>query len=365
MKCLASGIVYRNSKPYLRAIHTWHPSLARLDSGEFVATFDLGQGAESLDYCTYLSRSNDGETWTPPVRLFQDPVARRSTHTVRIGRVADGTLVGLGARLYRDDPEQGVVNRDNLGYTDMDLILLQSRDGGHTWDGPQTIEPPLVGPSFEICHPIRELSDGRWVAPTSTWKGWDGQAPNGMNAIALVSHDRGKTWPEYLRVMAAYDQGIIHWEQSMVELPDRRLLSVAWAVQESTGKTLPTPYAISADGRTFGPPQLTGLHAQTAKIICLGDGRIFCLYRRDDKPGLWANLSRIEGDRWVNLEELPVWQGCASGMTGEAATGEELSALRFGFPAMVQLPDGDVMALFWCMEDCIQNIRWVRINTGS
>jgi hypothetical protein len=363
MKCLETGLVYRNPKPYLRAIHTWHPSLVSLDNGELVATFDLGQGAESLDYRTYLARSKDlGHTWSEPVRLFEDPVQRCSTHTVRIGRVADGTLVGFGGRLYRDDPEQGLVNRDNLGYVPMDLILLKSRDGGHTWDGPHKIEPPLVGPSFEICHPIRQLRDGRWLAPTSTWKGWNGETPNGMNAIALVSYDRGRTWPEYLRVMGAYDQGVIHWEQSLVQLPDDRLLSVAWAMQESTGKTLPTPYAISADGRSFAPPRLTGLRAQTAKIICLADGRIFCLYRRDDKPGLWANLSRIDGDNWVNLEELAVWQGCASGMTGEAATGDELGALRFGFPSMVQLPDGDVMAAFWCMEDCIQNIRWVRIR---
>jgi sialidase-1 len=363
MKCCATGLVYRNPKPHLRAVHTWHPSVVLLDDGELLASFDLGQAVESLDYRTYLSRSQDlGQTWSPPVRLFEDPIERRSTHSVRIGRVSNGALVGFGARMYRDDPEQGLINHDNLGYVPMDLILLESRDGGHRWAGPRTIEPPLVGPAFEICHSIRELRDGRWLAPTSTWKGWDGQAPNGMNAIALVSHDQGKTWPQFISVMDGYRQGIIHWEQSLVELPDGRLLSVAWAVQESTGKTLPTPYAIAPDGRAFGPPRPTGFRAQTAKIVCLRDGRILCLYRRDDKPGLWANLVRIDGDAWVNLEELAVWQGAASGMIGEAPAGEELSALKFGFPSMVQLPDGDVMGLFWCMEDGIHNIRWVRIR---
>jgi sialidase-1 len=363
MECCATGLVYRNPKPHLRAVHVWHPSLVRLDDGELAATFDLGEGVESLNYRTYISRSRDGgQTWNPPVRLFEDPVQRPSTHSVRIGRVDDGLLVGFGGRYYRDDPEQGVINRDNLGYVPMDLILLESHDGGRTWDGPHTIKPPLVGPSFEICHPIRHLRDGRWLAPTSTWKGWDGQAPNGMNALALVSHDRGRTWPDFIRVMGGYEQGIIHWEQSLAELPDGRLLAVAWAVQESTGKTLPTPYAISRDGRSFGPPRPTGLRGQTAKILCLRDGRILCLYRRDDKPGLWANLSRIEGDRWVNLAELAVWQGAASGMTGHASTGEELSALKFGFPSLLQFPDGDVMVVFWCVEDCIQNIRWLRID---
>lgn len=363
IECNASGLVYRNPKPHLQAIHAWHPSLVLLDDGELVSTFDLGEAVESLDYRTYLSRSRDqGQTWSPPVRLFDDPVERRSTHTVRIARTADGTLVGFGARMFRDNPEEGLVNRHNLGYVPMDLIRLQSDDGGRSWHGPYTVTPPLLGPSFEICHCIRELRDGRWLVPTSTWKGWDGYAPNGMNAVAFVSHDRGQTWPEFIRVMTAYDQGIIHWEQSLVELPDGRLLSVAWAVEEASGKTLPTPYAISSDARKFGPRRPTGLRSQTAKILCLRDGRILCLYRRDDKPGLWANLSRIDGDDWINLEEQPVWQGGISGMTGQAVAGEELSALKFGFPTMLQMPDGHVMAVFWCVEDGIHNIRWVHLR---
>ena len=49
-------------------------------------------------------------------------------------------------------------------------------------------------------------------------------------------------------------------------------------------------------------------------------------------------------------------------MTGRASTGEELSTLKFGFPSLLQLPDGNVMVVFWCVEDCIQNIRWLRIR---
>jgi sialidase-1 len=359
----STGLVYRNPKPHLRAIHAWFPSLVLLDNRELVASFDLGQGVESLDFRTYLSRSQDGgSTWSLPVRLFDDPVQRRSTHTVRISRVGDGMLVGFGGRLYRDDPQEGLVNRANLGYVPMDLILLRSSDGGHNWEGPTTIRPPLVGPSFEICHPIRQLQDGRWLAPTSTWKGWDGQAPNGMNALALVSYDRGQTWPEMIWVMRAYDRGIINWEQSLTELPDGRLLAVTWAVEEQSGKTLPTPFSIASDGRHFGPPQPTGLHGQTARVLSLDDDRVLCVYRRNDKPGLWASLARINGNQWVNIEELLLWQGATSGMRGEIATGDELAALKFGCPSLVRLPDGEIFVAFWCLEDCLQNIRWVRIR---
>ena len=363
IELIDTGIVYRNPRPYLRAVHAWHPSVVAFDDGEIVASFDLGQAVESLDYRTHLSRSADGgRTWTPPERVLADPPGRPTSHTLRISRLADGGLVAFGGLLYRDDPDEGVVNHENLGYTPMDLVWLQSKDRGRTWDGPRLIRPPLVGPGFETCHPIVELPDGRWLAPTSTWKGWNGEVPNGMQAVALVSRDKGRTWPEYLSVMDGRAEGILYWEQSLVRLPDGRLAAIVWVFHEPSGRSLPNRFALSADGRTFGPPRPAGLNGQTAKMLVLADDRILCLYRREDKPGLWANLSRIEGDDWINLEELRLWHGAAAGMSGDSSAGEELSALKFGYPSMARLPNGEVLALFWCSEDAIHNIRWLRIK---
>jgi hypothetical protein len=363
IEVLGTGLVYRNPKPHLRAVHTWHPSLVLLDNGELLASFDLGQGAESLDYRTYLSRSLDtGLTWSPPLPLLEETTSPRSTHSLRISRTRAGAVLAFGGRFHRNDPEEGLVNRANLGYVPMDLLWMQSDDGGRTWGPPHRIEPPLVGPSFEICHGIVELRDGRWLAPTSTWKGWEGQMPNGMKAVTLVSHDQGHSWPEYIDIVDQYAQAIISWEQSLTELPDGRLLAVVWAFDENAGRSLPNPYTLSDDGRLFSPPRLTGLKGQTAKLLSLADGRVLCLYRRDDQPGLWANLACIDGEQWINLAEAPLWQGAGSGMTGKAAAGEELSGLKFGYPSMVRLNDGNVFALFWCCEDCINNIRWLRIR---
>ena len=47
-------------------------------------------------------------------------------------------------------------------------------------------------------------------------------------------------------------------------------------------------------------------------------------------------------------------------MTGDTNPGEELAQLKFGFPQMVLEPDGAVFLVFWCEEDCIKNIRWLR-----
>ena len=359
----ATGLIYRNPRPSLRAIHAWHPTVTLLESGDMLAAFDLGQGCESLDYCTHLSRSVDsGATWESPRTFLPDCPTRRANTVARIRAIQDGTVVALGGYLYRDDDDRGVVNPENLGYTSMELFVSRSGDGGQTWETPAVIAPPLEGPSWEICHSVVELNDGRWLAPMSTWKGWEGEAPNGMKAVALVSHDRGRTWPDYITVMDDYVNGLCHFEQSLVELPDGRLLAVAWALHVESGETRSTPYAISQDGRTFRSPRPTGLRGQTAKIIALRDGRILCVYRRHDKPGLWAALARIEGDDWVNLAEAPLWEGATSGMSGAAKPGEEITELRFGFPNLTLLPDGKVFVAFWCQEDCIGNIRWLRLR---
>lgn len=361
IECIATGLAYTNPHPYLRAIHAWHPSLVCLGDDRFVCAFDLGQAAESLDYRTYASQSSDGgAAWTAPKRLFHDVVGRPTTHTVRISRLSDGTLVGIGARFYRDDPEQGLTNRNTLGFVPLDLILLRSQDEGRTWLGPETVQPPLEGPAFEICHPVLELADGRWLVPTQTWPDWEGRAPHGMKAIALASHDRGASWQEHLDVFDGSSRGVIHFEQSMVQLADGRLLAIAWAYDAAKRTSLPTPYALSHDGRNFSTPQPTGLYGQTAKLLALDDQCVLCVYRRDDKPGLWAQLARLEGNRWINLQELSLWEG-ADSFGQHRNTSDQLSALKFGFPSLVRVTPEEVMIAFWCEEGGLQNIRWFRL----
>jgi len=368
IEVVSTGLVYRNPKPHLRSVHAWHPSLVTLDSGEIVCCFDLAEAVEALNYRTYISRSNDGgATWGDPAPLINKPQSPRepnrpTTHTCRIGRVSGGEIVGFGARMYRDDPEGDIVNRENLGYIESDIFTIRSKDSGRTWSDPVNIEPPLVGPAWEICHRIVELRDGRWVAPTSTWRGWNGDQPNGMKAVALISRDRGKTWTDYIDIMDRSNDKIISWEQGFAELPDGRWVSTMWWYNEVSGKAEPTPYAIYNGGKKFSDPKPTGLNGETIKLHGFADGRILALYRRVDKPGLWANLSRIEGDKWVNLAEAPAWTGSRSVVAGEGNSSDRLSGLKFGFPSMVELANGEIFAVFWCMEDCIHNIRWVRLR---
>ncbi len=360
----AAGLVYRNPKPFLRSVVAYHPSLTLLSGSELLATFDLGQAVESLDYHTVAARSTDGgETWLVEGPLLGGPLPPSTTHTVRTSRLSDGSLVGFGGLFHRDHAEAGLVNRETFGFVPVDLFLVRSFDGGRSWSTPGKMEPPLTGPSWEVCHHVVELGDGRWLAPTATWRAWNGDHPSGDQAVVLISDDRGESWPGFGRTFDGRQTGLTHLEQSVLEMQDGRVLAVSWVYDVKSGSNLPSEYAVSRDrGESFGEPARTGFNAQTCKVVQLQDGRLLCAYRRNDQPGLWATLARLDGDRWTNLSEAPLWQGAQSGMSGRSPAGEELSGLKFGYPSLRQVTPGEVLLLFWCREECVTGIRWIRIE---
>ncbi len=363
-----TGHIYRNPQPHLRARHAWHPTLVVISRNELIAAFDIGEAVESLDYRTYISRSYDGgQTWDAPSPMFLDYFlrhpTRRTTHIARPRLMSDGKLVALTALFYRDNPEQGIWNPDTMGLVEMNLMLAQSPDDGWTWQQLQYIAPPLVGQPFEVCHTIVELANGQWLAPLSCLRCWDGGAPNGLKAIAMVSADQGRTWPTYIDILDDSANGIVHFEQSVVQLADERLLAVGWAFDERSGKTKAVNYAVSHDGKAFStPPRPTGLSGETSKLLALPDGRVVCVYRGIDPPGLCGTIVHLDGEGWQHDEPQVLWQGDRlTRMFGEATATEELRSLKLGCPNLALLPNGEVLVAFWCYEDEVYNIRWIRL----
>lgn len=360
----ATGTLWRNPDPDLASLHAWHPTLARMGDGRWLCSFDIGSAVLAHDYATWVAASDDdGATWSEPWRLAPfEPADGPDTHSVRITRLPDGSLVGAGGRWKRSGPYARGLNRETSGWCPMDLVLTRSADG-RAWSSFEVVPPPLTGPAFEVCHRIVPLADGRWLWPTSSWPGWDGDPGDGLRAVALVSTDQGATWPTWLEVLDSRPDGPAHWEQSIVTLTDGRLLAVGWAFDMATSVTSELPFALAAPGGGFTVRGGTGLRAQTTKLCVLPDGRVLAIYRRDDAPGLWATLARIEGDRWVTLETAPLWEGATSGMRGEGRTvAEDLSALAFGAPNPAVAEDGSVLVAYWCRRECVTGIDWVRLR---
>ncbi len=364
IEILDTGLIYRNPKPHVRAIQALFPSVVHINNGEVLAAVALAEAFEAVNMHTYLCRSQDeGESWELAGQLYESKPL--TSDAARITALPDGQLVALVCEHDRSEhPSEGLTNPDNLGFVPTRFLLLRSTDNGQAWSEPQIVDPPLVGPSFELCSPIVPLTDGRWLLPTSTWRGWDGSQPNGMKMVAFVSYDQGASWPEYVDVMKDPAGNIIYWESKIIELPDGTLLTGAWAYDEKAGEDMPNQYVVSADGgATWSQPQSTGLIGQTMSLLALEDGRILTVYRRMDEPGLWANLSHLRNDQWINESCAPLWGARAEGLTESTDNmAHNFNVLRFGAPCIAKLPNEMIFVAFWCYEECVSNIRWFKLK---
>lgn len=363
---ISTGIMYRNPVPHVVSRHGYFPSVVALDNGNMVGSVVIGEAFEAANLQTHIVHSADGgETWSEPVPLVARDRHAMISDCARLAVFPDGELATMMVQSHRAaHPGAGLANPENMGFVPTDLSVIRSSDYGNSWEAPEPVEPPLEGPSFEACSAIVPLRDGRWIWPTSTWRGWDGYAPNGMKMVALVSHDRGRSWPEYMKIMDGNEQKIIYWEGKVVEMQDGALLSVAWAYDEKNGKDLPNHYALSPDGgKTWSAPRSTGIRGQTLSILRMAGERFLTVFRRMDKPGLWMNSVRLDGDRWINEDERCLWGGEVGALTHRSDNMvQDFNELKFGAPVITRLGDGAVYIAFWCYERMVSNIRWFKIG---
>ncbi len=367
IEIIDTGLIFRNPLPHVYARHAYFPSVLQLANGEMLASFTVGQAFESADLHTELARSFDqGVTWAHEGRLYPGTPDRATSDTCRLSHGADGEVIAYVIRHDRSRPDCGFVNPDNLGFVETEQLLFRSSDGGRTWSDPQTINPPLVGPAFEMTSPIVPLKGGTWLLPTCTWRGFDGYCPNGMKMVAFRSEDQGRTWPDYIDVMADARDIDIFWESKMVELADGRVLAAAWVYDREAGKDRDNHYAITRGAGIDSPftePRSCGLKGQTLNIMEIAPGRVLTVYRRTDVPGLWANISRIEGDQSVNESEHPLWGSGRTGLTAHSGNmAADFTALQFGAPSLIRMHSNEIFVCFWAVEGGVGNIRWIKLR---
>jgi hypothetical protein len=369
IKIADTGIVYRNPAPNIHSRHAFFPSVAEMPGGELIVSMDIGSAMENADVRSYLCRSSEGgKTWTEPTRITEiEPAGETVSTSFRMSRTRNGDLLGVVTYFKRKNPDDGLANPKTDGFVETEFAFVRSTDGGATWSEPASISPPIGWNSFETCSPILDTGEGRFLLPTALWKNWEGENPHGMKAVSFISEDEGRTWPRYADVMDFSIRGIASFEQKQIVLSDGRFMAICWIRDLERSASLPNRYTFSEDsGESYGDHLESPIRGETCAPLALANNRILCVYRRTDKKGLWAHLAEIDGKNWKPLSDEPIW-GTGIESYGKRSENlfEELSVLRFGYPSLTQLSDGDIFAAFWCFEECVCNIRWFRLRVGA
>jgi hypothetical protein len=300
--------------------------------------------------------------------MFDPDISRHPVSTTtRVAAVGDGSLVAWTCLFDRSHADCGLVNGETNGFVPMEFGIMRSKDSGRTWTAIQKVNLPSAWHEFETCSPVIQVAKGRWLVPTSPVKNFAGEETNLPPGLAWWSQDEGKTWPGSVTLFDSDPAGMSALEQKLTRLSDGRWLAVCWSIDRN-GKTAPNRYSIGDEqGRQFGPWKSTEILGETCTPIALPQQHVLCVYRSFQRPGLWARLSRIEGDSWIAVSDLCLWDGSAAPRADQVERSSELRQmknLRFGYPSLAILPGGDVMVVFWCVEECVSNIRWIRMSPG-
>lgn len=366
MKTIASHIIYENPLPQLRAVNSTFPFLCQLPDGKLLASHQMGQAFESVDGTSYISESVDGGvTWSKPRQMFD-----KTGETVplndncKITLLPDGSLVALGYQFFREDPELPLGNAETGGLLSDEIFFSRSFDGGTTWTPRQSVNCAW-GNHAEASAPITVLQDGSWATPITGFAKWDGTSAGRNCGRLLRSFDQGKTWNDDAVCAAFPGDSVTCFEQRLCQLEDGTLVVIGWNEDMKTGQRLPNHLFFSHDnGKTFSQPVSTGVMGQASFVMALEGTKVLTLHavRRDtDRPGIYACIADVAGDRWQLLEQACVWEP-NSPILKNTRVAEIFAFLKFGQPGAIRLADGDILMSHWHCEEGVYKTRATRIK---
>lgn len=365
IEVIGHSIVYENPKPHVRSRHGFFPGLARLPSGDLLCLFVLGEAFEAPNNTTVITRSKDeGRTWHFEGNLYDKSVLGfETTDALKPTLLEDGTIIAIGYRFYRYDPEDGIGIDETGGICPGEDIVSWSRDDGYNWSFPEIIKrtrPELL----EISGPCIELRESKdLVAVSAPFKLPDGTNPSGQIGVLLRSLDHGASWNDERIFFRAPSENITPLESRICEMQHGRLVAIVWAYDYSTERSLPNHVVVSHDaGETWSVPIDTGHGAQASNLLWLGGDLLLTIHaHRGKQPGLYVRVIDFSRDHWRVIDEQLIWK-CAGISSGHQGMVKTFLSVRFGQPSLLRLSEQEFLATHWNIEDGQGKIRTHRLR---
>ena len=370
-----SGLVHdaRQAPPHQRS--TSFTDIALTSDGTVLVTFRAGSEHDSLDGHILLYEGNglDG-TWSLAYDGYDKGDWEDGTpgevKTFSIVENRPGVLTATGLWVDRSDPTLPFVNRRNQGILPMRIFHTTSPDGGRTWSPRCWMDVQPHKGASPVTEAMISLPNGVLAQPYETWKEFHDDAPPDQGAYLRLSHDGGKTWPEFA-IMANHPAAKkYYWDVRLAKHPDSgRLVGTYWTHDPTLGTDIDIHISWGTpDGTTWTEPMSTGVSGQHCMPIPLGGDRVLFVYPDRRKiNGIGASLSEDFGETWEAEPQLTVYrsaEGTESGAHGKRSQRElwdDMMAWRFGHPRGVVLPNGEVLVVFYAGDGGFHDIHWARI----
>lgn len=360
------GVLYENPIPDLRSRDGYFPGVARLEGDHLIAVFAEGEAFESTDMTTNVSFSRDnGITWSKQGPVYEkDRENKLTTDSLKVTVVDEDTLIALGYRFDRGEPDSPLANPETGGLRRSEIVLCESRDRGKSWNGPRIVAHSFAE-GVEASSPLVVLNNGHWVTPITNFVDWDGNCSQGYHGRLLRSEDKGKSWTDRTITMEFPGRGVTIWEQRICQLETGRIVLLAWNEEIDSGNALANHFALSDDnGLTFGKPMTTGIMGQASSLTALGGTRLLslhCMRKGTDTPGIKACIVDIGQGAWDIRYECMLWEPSASIRESKHAI-RQFAFLKFGQPSAIRLSDGSYYMAHWYKEDGHGKILWTKFQ---
>lgn len=353
--------IYENPRPAARSRQATFPGLVVLPNGELLCLFVMGEAFEAANARTYVARSQDlGHSWQLQGLLYDQERLSwdyQFTDTYKPTLLCDGALVAVGYGFERRDPEKGIGDSETGSFPPARNVVVFSHDFGRTWTYPEKID---VGSSLalELSGPAIRLSSGRLLAAGPPFT-----AGIGQEGWTIRSDDKGRSWTHVSNYFATPTRSVAPWETRLCEMQPGRAVALFWAFDTAKNQHLPNHIAVSHDeGKTWSSPVDTGIQGQASSLMWLGGEKVLSIHsHRKGETGLYVRLINLSGDRWNTEAEQCIWGRALSQDTSQGII-DQFAALKFGQPSLVRLPNGQLLATFWCVEDCLYKIKSLRLK---